>query len=139
MRAADQRALVQAEPAQPAGGAADVARLAAVGAAGQRQLRRAEAGGVRRSRFHQGQRLQRLGGGADEDRAVDVAAAANDFARGGDDGEGAAVGALDSPAPGQLDQDRIGPRVAVGGGGRGHRLGHAQVMLDPWQVPPARL
>jgi hypothetical protein len=78
-----------------------------MGGTGQRDLGRRQAVTIRRAAFDQGQRLQRLDGGARKDRFRNIAKRENHAAVGVADGERAAMPAFDAVVPQDLDQDWI--------------------------------
>ena len=81
--------------------------LAAVGGACERKLLLGQGVAVRRARFHQHERLQRLDGGARKNRALDVAERQHGAAVGIDHRDGAAMAALDHGAAQNFDQNGI--------------------------------
>jgi hypothetical protein len=104
-RAAFERSI---EPArQHARGGGDMAGLARVRGAGERQLRRSEAIAVGGAAFDQRQRLQRLDRRARIDRALDVALRQHAATVGIDHRHRAAMPAFDQPAAQDFDQDGI--------------------------------
>ena len=106
MRAAFEIGLAPPRFGQHRRGRRDMARLAAVRGAGERQFGIAEAVAVGGAALDQRQGLQRLDGGARKDAPADVADRRPPLAAGIDHGDGAAMEALDQRAAGDFDEDR---------------------------------
>lgn len=85
----------------------DVTRLPAVRGARQRQILVAKTEFVRRAGLDQGERLQRLHGGAREDRHCHVAQREHALAVGVDDSNRATMPALHQRSAQHFDQNRI--------------------------------
>ncbi len=108
VRAAFECRFSQPRLRQHARGGLDVARLAAMRGAGEGQFGVAEAVAIGGAALDEGQRLQRLDGGAWIDRLVDVADGEDDLAVGVADHCRTAMDAFDHVAAQNLDEDGIG-------------------------------
>ena len=107
VRAASQRWHGETDAGQHRRHAGNVRPGAGMGAAGERDLWRAETEAVGGAALQERQRLQRLDGGAREDRPGDVADGRHHLAVGAHHGDGAGVHALHQGAARELDQDGV--------------------------------
>lgn len=107
MRAAFECRLVQAGLRQHGACQLDMWRLTGMRGAGQRQLPITEAVGIGSAALDQRQRLDRLDRRTREHRLCRVADLPDGLAVGVEDGNSAAMGALDESAAQDFDQNRI--------------------------------
>ena len=107
LRAALERVVTEPEPLEPVAREPGVDRLAVVRRARERDVPVVQAEALDGTGFDERDRLQELDGAPREDRALHVAQAQHRAPRGVDDGDRAAVAALDRVAAPAVDEDRV--------------------------------